>query len=45
MGEYMIAIVPAITASIGLVAVIYFKIQDYKESKRKKEEAECASQS
>jgi Na+/melibiose symporter-like transporter len=43
--EMMIVIVPAITASIGLIAVIFFEIYDRREAKRKKEEAERASQS
>jgi hypothetical protein len=42
--EIMMLIVPAITASIGVIAVIFFAIYDRREAKRKKKEAERASQ-
>jgi hypothetical protein len=36
---------PAISASIGVIAVIFFAIYDRREAKRKKEKAERAAQS
>jgi hypothetical protein len=42
--EIMMLMGPAVTASIAVIAVIFIAIYDRREAKRKKKEAERASQ-